>query len=142
MSTRSDSPEQFATPQQGGHGSPTNSLPPNGRRFLDLTGGSALSSLTGPPTSASGGDTGSEDRAPRRRFATLGLSSDEDDDDEFDNLDTGDLKGPKYLYRRPHTNRIVEADMLEEENENGDGGDSDEEGEEGVAMDEAACEAL
>jgi hypothetical protein len=72
----------------------------------------------------------------------LGLSSDEDDDDEFDNLDTGDLPGPRYLYRRAQTNGIVEADMLEDENEKGDGGDSDEEGEEGVAIDEAACEAL
>jgi hypothetical protein len=88
--------------QQGGHESLTNSVIPNGRRSLNLTaGGSALSSLIG-PASSTNCDTHSagikiSEYVPMHCFPHLDPSSDKEEDGKFDNLATGDLKGPNHI---------------------------------------------
>jgi hypothetical protein len=63
--------------------------------------------------------------------------------EDFEGLEEdSNFSGPRYIARRPVDHGLLMADIEEDENEEGDGGDSDEEGEDCALFDDAACEAL
>jgi hypothetical protein len=131
-----DSPDAFETPRQDEEdtSTATNAVTPARRTLVLNSTGSANSTLTG---DSSTGTT-------RRSRLPIGIQSDDDSDDEEEIVlqFSGVSAGPTYMARRAISNGLVLADVEADENEEGDGGDSDIEGEDGKEFEQAAVEAM
>ena len=128
MTSNKESPDAFAAPREAEEESSTDESPPPvgtpARRTLALdSSGSGNSSLTGDSTT-----TTTSCQHTSRRVLPEDVLSENDSDDEDE---CGDFMGPSYMARCPPSNGLVIADVEEDEKEEGDGGDSDIEGEDG-----------
>jgi hypothetical protein len=134
MTSNEESPDAFATPREAEDTSTASWTSDGGttpaRRTLVLgSSGSGNSTLTGD----SGTSTASSTSANRNTSRVL-LDAIDDDEDEIGEFTGESSSGPRYI--------LVVADVKEDEKEEGDGGDSDIEGEDGKEFEEAAVEAM
>jgi hypothetical protein len=143
MTSNEETPDEFATPREGEESSSNNGdtgTPARRTLVLHGSGGSGNSSLTG--------DSSTSTKNTRRVPTVLSdliddrVLSDASDGEDRVGVLTGDSEGPRYMSRCPPSNGLVVADVEEAEKEEGDGGDSDIEGEDGKEFEEAAVEAM
>jgi hypothetical protein len=131
------SPDAFAIPQQDEEASTASTIAGARRTLVLQSSGSANSTLTG-DSSGTGRSTSRTASSVRSDVLLLESSDDNDDIGEF----SGVAAGPAYMSRRPHSNGLILADVEEDQEDQGDGGGSDIEGEDGRDFEESAVEAM